>query len=873
MTRVFVTSILLVSPVIHMSPFVSRAGAAAPPTADTVFTVLAAGEGDKVRTQTSNNGTTNSNGTEWYYTPNGGSSLGFAPGGSTIFQNSADTTDFGVGSPTGAKRLSWHTTNGNLMAGWRAGTNTDLGSEWSRYIYEANTLPSYYPEGPQTNVPEANVTGWTLCYQDTYNISGVSLTNIFNNCDGNYLMYAASYMGPQKIDIKQNGSSLLSEVGGYFDNANKVYPGSVVNLSLFESDGVTPVNWNTYRAYISNCYYSECWLDNPQNDSNPTSWDEGTVTSGTYTIPQGTEFKSIVFLAADDETGEYIPGNYVRINISKAPETHLISNCEQLFSIDTDFGRGSEYDIYKLTNDIDCSSEAGLDSLDWEFNDFGGVFDGQGFAISCLTMINDESDYLGLFGRTEGGTIKNVSLVDGVRSGDGNVGSLIGNAYQTTINNVQSSTSVYGQYNIGGIIGTGSEVTISDSSTSGNVGDESTYGEYIGGLVGQLESDSTVTRSYATGTVKGIYSIGGLIGETYESTISYSFSTGAVISDISEGSGTGGFVGRNGGSSIFESFSTGYVEGYTRVGGFAGANGGIIENAYARGMVSGTNNVGGFAGRCGGEITNAYATGFINGGSSTGGFLGSDQGCDVLNSYWDIETSIIEDSPVALGKTTDEMKQQATFDDWDFERVWSIDSNTNDGYPSLLKIGADNDVDGVTSMIEDLGPNNGDANDDGILDKYQENVTSFPNATNGKYIALETSCGNGTFNKDVTADTEDDTKKDAAYNYSEGLVSFKTQCQDIGGTATISLYFYGVMSKDGLVLRKFNPVTGTYTTIDNVTNTMLTVDGQSVLKAVYSITDGGVLDQDGIADGTITDPVGVATLVINAPNTGIARVY
>jgi hypothetical protein len=35
------------------------------------------------------------------------------------------------------------------------------------------------------------------------------------------------------------------------------------------------------------------------------------------------------------------------------------------------------------------------------------------------------------------------------------------------------------------------------------------------------------------------------------------------------------------------------------------------------------------------------------------------------------------------GKTTEEMKDKATFAGWDFEKVWGMDENVNDGYPYL----------------------------------------------------------------------------------------------------------------------------------------------------------------------------------------------
>ena len=862
---------LLVSPLAPISPFLVKTQAATPPQPETIFTVLAAGERTAVLNPTTNNQTTNNNGTEWYYTTAGATSMGFAPGGAVINQYNADIQDRWPGDPTTAQRISWHVVNGNLSAGWRAGSNTDLGSGWNRFIYQADTLPSYYPSGPQTNVSQSSINGWTVCYQDSYADSNVPLVNIFNNCTGNYLMYAASNTPQQKLDIKQNGVSLLNEPGGTYFGTTKVYPGSKLNLSLYEEDGVTPVNWNTYKAFVSTCNYDDCWLDNPQNDSDPTSWDTGTITSGTYTVPAGSQFKQIVFFPADDETGDYVPGNFVKINISKTPETHLISDCEQLFSMDTDFGRGSEYDTYKLNNDIDCSSVENPNPLAWDYDSFKGTFDGQGHTIRNLIMNNVEGDNFALFGYSNNATMKNVTITDSSFAGYGNVGSLAGYADTVTFENVHSTADVSGQYNVGGLIGVAYQSTVSDSSATGNVIADKNNSESIGGLAGYIYGNSTITRSFATGNVEGEDSVGGFAGDIYESTVSYSAATGNVSSDtIENGNGTGGFTGRIGDNAhIYESLATGNVEGYSRVGGFAGANGALIENAYARGDVTGDNNVGGFAGRCGGDITNAFSTGFIEGGDDTGGFLGSDPGCDVIDSYWDIEQSNTEDSSAGTGKTTAEMIQQATFEGWDFNRVWIIDPSTNDSYPSFLKFGEDNDVDGVSSLTEQVGPNSGDANDDGIADKYQENVTSLPNATNDSYVVLETSCGTGTYNKDVTVSTEDTTKKDAAYSYSQGLVSFKTQCQDIGGTASVSLYFYGVSSKEGLVLRKFNPVTGAYTIISDPTLTILTIDGQSVLKATYSITDGGALDQDGIADGTITDPVGLGSLIVAVPNTGL----
>ncbi len=82
------------------------------------------------------------NGAEWYR--NSGS-LGFAPAGATISQNSADVQE--VRGPTADQRMSWHTQQGGydsaptqLLYGWRSGVNTGLNSSngWERFVFTAS---------------------------------------------------------------------------------------------------------------------------------------------------------------------------------------------------------------------------------------------------------------------------------------------------------------------------------------------------------------------------------------------------------------------------------------------------------------------------------------------------------------------------------------------------------------------------------------------------------------------------------------------------------------------------------------------------------------------------------------------------------------
>jgi uncharacterized repeat protein (TIGR02543 family) len=197
----------------------------------------------------------------------------------------------------------------------------------------------------------------------------------------------------------------------------------------------------------------------------------------------------------------------------------------------------------------------------------------------------------------------------------------------------------------------------------------------VGGLIGYNYDSSTVTNCYSTGKVHATQGfVGGFVGyHDYYSNISKSYSTCSVTSE------------------------SGYAGGFT---GYTNSDANIT-NCYSRGPVTGTDDyVGGFVGRTNTLIKKCYATGYVDyGGFFSGGLSGSGA---VYESYWDIETTGKSTSPGAgsycLGKTTAEMKTEATFLPWpgffDFEGetangtddIWDIDGLTNDGYPFFFKV-------------------------------------------------------------------------------------------------------------------------------------------------------------------------------------------
>lgn len=199
----------------------------------------------------------------------------------------------------------------------------------------------------------------------------------------------------------------------------------------------------------------------------------------------------------------------------------------------------------------------------------------------------------------------------------------------------------------------------------------------------------------------------------------------------------------------------------------------------------------------------------------------------------------------------------------------NLGGTANNSTPITLQATGDND--GVKDSIEAAAPNSGDANNDGTPDVQQANVTSLPNPVTGKYAVLETSgiCNSNTGVSVVPKSSL--ATSDGNYSYPAGLMNFSLTCSSNGGSATVTQYYYGISDVSSLVLRKYDAVNHTYQTVSGATLSIVTIGGQSALKAVYTLTDGGPLDQDGTANGVIVDPAGPALLSTdtNLTNTGI----
>jgi len=294
------------------------------------------------------------------------------------------------------------------------------------------------------------------------------------------------------------------------------------------------------------------------------------------------------------------------------------------------------------------------------------------FAILCTFGVHtafaqcNESLFTGGDGKTEQ-TAYQISTAQQLQNLSKCVtNSIMENKYYVLNNDIDLSDYLAGEGNNGGVgwnpIGNSSSVYFT-GKFNGN-------GHKVSGL--------WIRRNLALGYL-------GLFGHTsYFAEIK---NIGVEIDDnkggISGGSYVGGLVGYADGS-ISNSYVIGNVSGTSNVGGLVGSNKGTISNSYAMGNVSGSSYyVGGLVGQNNGTISRSYAMGSVSTGSDVGGLVGSNYLSIVNNSYYDKETSGMNDTGKGIGKTTAEMKTQSTYVGFDFEGIWEISSGKNNGYPIL----------------------------------------------------------------------------------------------------------------------------------------------------------------------------------------------
>ncbi len=536
-------------------------------------------------------------------------------------------------------------------------------------------------------------------------------------------------------------------------------------------------------------------------------------------------------------------------------DPYEITTCSELLDIASNLSAS-----YVLANSITCLLTP-FTPIGDSSTPFTGTFDGQGNTISDVT-VSLPSNYVGIFGDTSGATISNLYLQDITMSGQGYVGGLVGYVGGGSVTNVfATSISVSGSGDsVGGLVGglggaSMSKSSVEDVSVTGS-------GQYVGGLVGWVVGPSVLGEAYAQGTVTGDNQVGGVAGQlgAGPSIISHTYADvtfGSVGSDVIGAVAMGGMPSSNfmASAPFIETSTQSPLDEwdfdtiwYVRTGGYPG-----LRPTVTLSM-----------------LCNAPSVTSTSVSASCTTYPANLQ----TPLSWEIryKPTLLTDYTARPAQYTDPFSDTISGllpgTDYTVQfRHTSVLGTSEWGRITATTTGlSDLDGDGVSNLDESIAPNNGDANNDGTPDYTQANVTSVKNDTTSNYTVVQTTC---TDNFNVMSGMEaSGAQADSQFDYPSGLVGFVGRSCGVGATVTVNLYFYNEATTNLVLRKRINDV---YMAVP-ATISQTTIAGKTVTKATYSVTDGGVLDDDGITDGNIVDPAGLAKSLIQAPNTGLHQV-
>ena len=280
---------------------------------------------------------------------------------------------------------------------------------------------------------------------------------------------------------------------------------------------------------------------------------------------------------------------------------------------------------YALRNSIDGTQANNFTSIGNNTTAFTGKFDGIDYNIFNLNI--NGTGNVGLFGKTDGATINNVTLVGGSITGTGsNVGAIVGSANNTTLTNVVNSAAVSGNSNVGGIVGSATNSAIKDAINTGTING---LGDNVGGLIGNLQNsklDTTkevekglIGNSYNLGDVSGNgHNVGGLVGSASNSTIGDGTNLVYNRMDVTGAYNVGGIVGNMAGSTVQNAENSGTVLASGYDGGKYTFHTDYTKEGYSTGGSKTVDvnvaNVGGIAGTSSADstITDVLNTGDVS---------------------------------------------------------------------------------------------------------------------------------------------------------------------------------------------------------------------------------------------------------------------
>ena len=264
-----------------------------------------------------------------------------------------------------------------------------------------------------------------------------------------------------------------------------------------------------------------------------------------------------------------------------------------------------------LTADIDLSSVCGEGVGDWiPFEEYNGVFDGDGHEISGLCIAGEDSDSGALFKKIGfTGVVKNLEIT-GARIQVTSTAAALAMRNEGTVENC--------------------------SSRDGYIKGYEAYG-----LLGESMEESTVSGCHVSGTVEGGGRAAGIVGFLYGAAVSDCYNEAAVSTEKQQ-EWAAGISCSASTSQITDCCNGGAVTGAWDTAGVVGtaAKGSVITGCYNTAAISGKGRVSGIAAMMGESVLNrCYNMGPVSGVNGTAGILATTKGstpqskCVVANCF------------------------------------------------------------------------------------------------------------------------------------------------------------------------------------------------------------------------------------------------
>lgn len=348
----------------------------------------------------------------------------------------------------------------------------------------------------------------------------------------------------------------------------------------------------------------------------------------------------------------------------------------EVYTVD-DWNSIEEYDHVVLMNDLDFKDYNYI-----PLSQFSGTLDGQGYRLSNISMTSS-AEFVGLFGQVNNADIRNLILdiiqIDALHP-DAIVGSLAGRIENSKVDEIRViNTNIISPFSVGGLVGHVINSHLNKIQVQGSLAGTMA----VGGLIGKIEPLDTfsevvelntvsISKSSFQGSISGERQVGGLIGSISTSTnihINESFSKGTLNAIENAGFMVGEIISSSiEFNDVYSKMDLNYTYDETFFGNFgwigarmgdgSGTNAVILNHAYQQSSMQGLNAY---------ENMHAWV-----------GWDLDETNPILMDVHYDRETLLVDD--VGL-KTSEELLIKETYAHFDFDTIWIMDSNLNDGHP------------------------------------------------------------------------------------------------------------------------------------------------------------------------------------------------